>query len=135
MQQVLKSPANSNLEATETAKEDSSSRSPSVLVDVHHGAENQAVVPSTTTTVRHVQTSESAAAAASALNDDEKENEEDVVTASFSTAATATGGVATVSFEMKPTNKPRKANSLRRSESGGGGVRPKEKLHGALQPL
>ena len=41
MQQVLTSPANSNLEATETVKEDSSSRSPSVLVDVHHGAENQ----------------------------------------------------------------------------------------------
>ena len=84
--------------------------------------------------MRHVQTSESAAAAASALNDDEKENEEDVATASSSTAATATGGVATVSFEMKPTNKPRKANSLRRSESGGGGVRPKEKLHGAKPP-
>ena len=79
--------------------------------------------------MRHVQTSESAAAA-SALNDDEKENEEDAATASSSAAAT--GGVATVSFEMKPTNKPRKANSLRRSESGGG-VRPKEKLHGALE--
>ena len=106
------------MEATDTsaAGAEESNRSP-VLVDVHRGADNQLI--SSTTMVRHVQTSESAAT--TTLNDDEKENEE----------AASAGGTATVSFEMKAAAKPRrKTSSLKRSESGG--VRPKEKLHGAL---
>ena len=110
------------MEATDTsAGAEESNRSP-VLVDVHRGADNQLI--SSTTMVRHVQTSESAATTTLNDNDDEKENEE----------AASGSGTATVSFEMKAAaaaKQPRrKTSSLKRSESGG--VRPKEKLHGAL---
>ena len=116
----LTPPTNNKLEATDTsAGAEESNRSP-VLVDVHRGADNQLI--SSTTMVRHVQTSESAATTTLNDNDDEKENEEEA-------AVSASGGTATVSFEMKAV-KPRKTSSLKRSESGG--VRPKEKLHGAL---
>ena len=111
------------MEATDaSAGAEESNRSP-VLVDVHRGADNQLISSTTMTTVRHVQTSESAATTTLNDNDDEKENEE----------AASGSGTATVSFEMKAAaaKQPRrKTSSLKRSESGG--VRPKEKLHGAL---
>ena len=117
----LTPPTNNKLEATDaSAGAEESNRSP-VLVDVHRGADNQLI--SSTTMVRHVQTSESAATTTLNDDDDEKENEE----------AASASGTATVSFEMKAAaaKQPRrKTSSLKRSESGG--VRPKEKLHGAL---
>ena len=127
--QVPTQPSNCKLEATGASAGGGGSGEPSrspVLVDVHRGADNQLI---SSTTVRHVQTSESAATTLDVVNnaaavedaDEEKENEEEA-------AVSASGGTATVSFEMKAV-KPRKTSSLKRSESGG--VRPKEKLHGA----
>lgn len=119
---------NNKLEPTDTGGgggaggAEESNRSP-VQVDVHRGADNQLL--SSLKSVRHVQTTSEENAGATTLNvvndddDDEKENEED----------RTVSGTATVSFEMKAAGKPRKSSSLKRSESGG--VRPKEKLHGA----
>ena len=123
--QLLTPPTDSKLQPADTsggggAGAEESNRSP-VQVDVHRsGADNQLIA---STMVRHVQTSESAATTTLNDNDDEKENEE----------AASASGTATVSFEMKAAaaKQPRrKTSSLKRSESGG--VRPKEKLHGAL---
>ena len=124
--QLLTPPTDSKLQPADTsggggAGAEESNRSP-VQVDVHRsGADNQLIA---STMVRHVQTSESAASTLNVVNDDDGDEEKE----NDATVSAATATTATVSFEMK-AGKPRKSSSLKRSESGG--VRPKEKLHGA----
>ena len=122
-----------------------SSPAPAVQVDVHRSScataataadDNPKFRETVTAGRRDVKMNESAAANQDQFNfanddDNEKENEEVVVEEE---EEEADGGGGKVSFEMKGAGRKqpsRKSSSLKRSESVGGGVRPKEKLHGA----